>query len=73
MYMVPPFMAYYGVTTGNPQKLIDAYNQIWLYRSYLRDTQANNIWKHVLLGSSGIDEGHWSTGVFMPSVALSLE
>ncbi|KAF5378135.1 hypothetical protein D9615_007521 [Tricholomella constricta] len=62
VYMVPPFLAYYGVITQNRTLLISAYDQIKFYRSYLRDTSANNLWKHVLLGTSGNDEGHWSTG-----------
>ncbi|KAG5339433.1 hypothetical protein C0989_004266 [Termitomyces sp. Mn162] len=62
VYMVPPFLAYYGMITQNRTLLLEAYNQISLYRSYLRDTSANNLWKHVLLGSSLNDEGHWSTG-----------
>ncbi|KAG5640729.1 hypothetical protein DXG03_007416 [Asterophora parasitica] len=62
VYMVPPFLAYYGVVTQNRTLLVEAHDQIQLYRSYLRDTTANNLWKHVLLGTSGNDEGHWSTG-----------
>ncbi|RDB22323.1 hypothetical protein Hypma_010490 [Hypsizygus marmoreus] len=62
VYMVPPFLAYYGVTTQNRTLLVQAHDQIKLYRSYLRDTKANNLWKHVLLGVNGTDEGHWSTG-----------
>ena len=58
--MVPPFLAYYGVITSNITLLQQAYTQIKLYRNYLRDPKG--LWKHVLLGSSGIDEGHWSTG-----------
>ena len=59
--MVPPFLAYYGVMTGNLTLLEDAYNQIKLYRSYLLDTSANNLWRHIVLGN-GTDPGHWSTG-----------
>ncbi|KAF9220660.1 hypothetical protein BS17DRAFT_713741 [Gyrodon lividus] len=62
VYMVPPFLAYYGVITQNETLLQEAYNQISLYRKYLRDTHANNIWKHIQLGSYGTDNGHWSTG-----------
>ncbi|KAG5651115.1 hypothetical protein H0H81_009802 [Sphagnurus paluster] len=62
VYMVPPFLAYYGMITGNRTLLVEAHDQIRLYRSYLRDTTANNLWKHVLLGTSGNDPGHWSTG-----------
>ncbi|KAG8215875.1 Six-hairpin glycosidase-like protein [Butyriboletus roseoflavus] len=61
VYMVPPFLAYYGVTTHNISLLQEAYAQISLYRQYLRDTTANNLWKHIQLGS-GTDNGHWSTG-----------
>ncbi|KAF8129060.1 Six-hairpin glycosidase-like protein [Boletus edulis] len=62
VYMVPPFLAYYGVTTENLTLLQEAYTQISLYRTYLRDTSANNLWKHIQLGSYGADNGHWSTG-----------
>ncbi|KAG6848236.1 hypothetical protein H0H93_002035 [Arthromyces matolae] len=62
VYMVPPFLAYYGMVTQNRTLMLEAYTQISLYRQYLRDTSANNLWKHVLLGTSGNDEGHWSTG-----------
>lgn len=61
--MVPPFLAYYGVMTQNETILNEAYTQISLYRSYLRDTTASNLWKHIQLGQTGIDNGHWSTGV----------
>ncbi|KAG6908570.1 hypothetical protein DXG01_004128 [Tephrocybe rancida] len=62
VYMVPPFLAYYGMISQNRTLLLEAYNQIKLYRSHLQDTSAGNLWKHVLLGASGNDEGHWSTG-----------
>lgn len=65
MYMVPPFFAYYGVLTSNETLVSEAYNQINLYRNHLRDAGANNLWKHIVLGS-GTDEGHWSTGTFPP-------
>ena len=61
MYMVPPFLAYYGVIAQNRTLLEESYTQIKLYRSYLRDPTVN-IWKHVLLGTSGNDDGYWSTG-----------
>ncbi|KIJ06485.1 hypothetical protein PAXINDRAFT_182676 [Paxillus involutus ATCC 200175] len=61
VYMVPPFLAYYGAVTRNETLLQEAYTQISLYRNYLRDTHANNLWKHIQLGS-GTDNGHWSTG-----------
>ncbi|KAI0296737.1 Six-hairpin glycosidase-like protein [Multifurca ochricompacta] len=62
VYMVPPFLAYYGVTTGNQSMLQEAYTQVKLYRSYLSDISANGLWQHVVLGSGGTDPGHWSTG-----------
>lgn len=70
VYMVPPFLAYYGVTTQNISLLQEAYTQISLYRKYLRDTTANNLWKHIQLGV-GIDNGHWSTGELACSVSPS--
>ncbi|KAJ7577833.1 glycoside hydrolase family 105 protein [Mycena floridula] len=61
VYMVPPFLAYYGMLTENKTLISEAYNQIKLYRNYLRDGGANNLWKHIELGSFN-DSGHWSTG-----------
>jgi len=61
VYMVPPFLAYYGVTTRNRTMLAESYNQIRLYRNYLRDSK-QGMWKHIVLGPSGNDEGFWSTG-----------
>ncbi|KAJ6496689.1 Six-hairpin glycosidase [Mycena vitilis] len=66
VFMVPPFLAYYGVLTGNTTLMNEAYTQIKLYRNYLRDTSAKNLWKHIALGTdsvdAGNDPGHWSTG-----------
>lgn len=62
VYMVPPFLAYYGVTTGNQSMLQEAYEQVQLYRNYLRDESAGGLWRHIVLGSNGTDPGHWSTG-----------
>ncbi|KAF8635336.1 hypothetical protein AX15_000455 [Amanita polypyramis BW_CC] len=62
VYMVPPFLAYYGIITKNRTLVLEAYNQIKLYRNYLHDPETGGLWKHVLLGSSGNDDGHWSTG-----------
>lgn len=59
--MVPPFLAYYAVLSQNKTLLTESYNQIKLYRSYLMDSSAGGMWKHVLLGD-GTDDGHWSTG-----------
>lgn len=63
--MVPPFLAYYGALTGNTTLISEAYNQVKLYRNYLRDTNssAGGLWKHVVQGSFE-DTGHWSTGEY---------
>ena len=62
--MVPPFLAYYGVVTGNKTLISEAVNQISLYRKNLKES--NGLWKHIVLGSSDTqDGGHWSTGVFV--------
>ncbi|KAK7050887.1 hypothetical protein VNI00_004999 [Paramarasmius palmivorus] len=64
VYMLPPFLANYGVLTQNESLISDAYQQIKLYRDNLRDTKANNLWKHIVTpnGGGGSDNGHWSTG-----------
>ena len=62
--MVPPFLAYYGVITRNRTIVAEAYNQLKLYRQYLRDPR-QGMWRHVVLGTGGQpnDPGFWSTGV----------
>ncbi|KAF5350046.1 hypothetical protein D9756_009198 [Leucocoprinus leucothites] len=65
VYMVPPFLAYYGVMTENRTLLLEAYNQINLHRKHLRDQDADSRWKHVLgsdASGPGHDEDHWTTG-----------
>ncbi|KAJ7285820.1 glycoside hydrolase family 105 protein [Mycena rebaudengoi] len=65
VYMVPPFLAMYGVVTSNSTHIAEAYKQIKLYRNYLLDTNSKNLWKHIVMGSGNNvpnDEGHWSTG-----------
>lgn len=61
VYMVPPFLAYYGVVTRNKSAVAESYNQIRLYRQYLRDEGAQNLWKHMAFGDNQ-DTNHWSTG-----------
>ena len=61
VFMVPPFFAYYGVVTNNQSLVAQSYEQIRLYRQYLRDDGAGGLWKHMALGNS-TDSGHWSTG-----------
>jgi rhamnogalacturonyl hydrolase YesR len=60
--MVPPFLAYYGALSHNQTLVLEAYNQIKLYRSHLRDGQTG-LWKHIVLGGEGEDPGFWATGV----------
>lgn len=62
--MVPPFLAYYGVITRNRTMVYESYNQIRLYRYYLRDSR-NGLWRHIALGTTSDqpnDPGFWSTG-----------
>lgn len=59
MYMIPPFLAYYGVVTRNRKIVDEAYIQTKLYRGHLKNKQG--MWRHI----SGIDPGCWSTGVFI--------
>lgn len=63
VYMVPPFLAYYGALNQpyvNDGLLYDAYLQINLYRNYLFDATPG-LWRHVALGDWQ-DIGYWSTG-----------
>ncbi|KAJ3574544.1 hypothetical protein NP233_g1709 [Leucocoprinus birnbaumii] len=62
IYMVPPFIAYYGALQGGDdgqQLLQEAYDQCRLYRDALADE--SGLWKHVTLGSWQ-DNNHWATG-----------
>ncbi|KAJ7632632.1 Six-hairpin glycosidase [Roridomyces roridus] len=65
VYMVPPFLAYYGALTQNTTLINEAYNQINLYRNHLRDSKTS-LWTHIALGNNTNDTpndpGHWSTG-----------
>ncbi|GJE94139.1 hypothetical protein PsYK624_103070 [Phanerochaete sordida] len=69
VYMVPPFLAYYGAATGNDTVLRMAHDQIRLYRQYLQNNSSSSgkgpstagLWRHMALGN-GPDEGFWSTG-----------
>jgi len=49
VYMVPPFLAYYGVTQKKTAYITAAYTQIKLYRDQLRDSDTG-LWQHVALG-----------------------
>jgi rhamnogalacturonyl hydrolase YesR len=59
IYMVPPFLAYYGATTSNKTLITESYHQIKLYRDVLLDT--SGLWQHIRQGSFE-DKGLWSTG-----------
>ncbi|KDR83455.1 hypothetical protein GALMADRAFT_274901 [Galerina marginata CBS 339.88] len=62
VYMVPPFIAYYGSLQGGVDGrtlLQAAYDQCRLYRDALRDD--SGLWRHITLGSFE-DKTHWATG-----------
>jgi hypothetical protein len=59
--MVPPFLAFYGMYTGNQTLLQAAYDQCRLYRSGLQDP-STKLWRHIVLGTGASDPGFWATG-----------
>lgn len=62
VYMVPPFIAYYGALqggSGGRALLQVAYDQCRLYRNALRDS--SGLWRHIALGKWQ-DNSHWGTG-----------
>jgi len=59
VYMVPPFLAYYGALEGSAELLQEAYDQCRLYRDGLQGE--NGLWRHIELGTWQ-DETHWATG-----------
>ncbi|GFZ50987.1 hypothetical protein JCM24511_08745 [Saitozyma sp. JCM 24511] len=60
VFMVPPFLAAYGVWSANQTLLQTAYTQCALYRQYLRTS--SGLWMHIVGSSSGLDYGLWATG-----------
>ncbi|TKY86236.1 hypothetical protein EX895_005061 [Sporisorium graminicola] len=66
IYMMPPFLSYYGLITRNNTLLQTAYDQIRLYRDAMRLTTgvSKNLWGHILLpnNSTWTDGGAWVTG-----------
>ncbi|GAA5898067.1 uncharacterized protein JCM6883_000913 [Sporobolomyces salmoneus] len=60
MYMVPPFLAYYGVMSHNSSLVEEAFTQLKLYRNYL-STPDSKALRHVVLGDWQ-DNGLWATG-----------
>ena len=53
--MVPPFLAMYGAIQKNTTIMVEAYNQIKLYRDVLRD--GSGLWKHIAGEGDGLDQG----------------
>ncbi|KAJ3504288.1 hypothetical protein NMY22_g17976 [Coprinellus aureogranulatus] len=60
VFMLPPFLAYYGVITDNKTAVDQAYNQIRVYHDQLYDSSAG-VWRHIV-GGDGADNGYWATG-----------
>ncbi|AFR94210.1 hypothetical protein C343_02279 [Cryptococcus neoformans C23] len=60
VYMVPPFLAYYGALHNNQTLLQQAYQQCKLYRDGLR--QSNGLWIHITGGNGTTDPNLWATG-----------
>ncbi|KAF8292370.1 Six-hairpin glycosidase [Clavulina sp. PMI_390] len=61
IYMVPPFLALYGVVTQNTTMIQTAVDQISKYRSVLQDPKTK-LWTHVALSPTFNDPTLWATG-----------
>lgn len=61
VYMVPPYLAYYGYLNSNQTLLQEAYTQCSLYRSGLQDP-STKLWRHIVQGTGTSDPGLWATG-----------
>ncbi|KAL1966900.1 hypothetical protein VTN77DRAFT_3644 [Rasamsonia byssochlamydoides] len=61
IYMVPPFLAYYGKVTNKPEIVKEAIHQCKLYHDILAD-KTTGLWRHVV-GPENEDHGFWSTGI----------
>ena len=59
IYMVPPFLAYYAISTQNDTLLDVAVQQVQDYRAVLKSS--SGAWSHIS-ASSDPDTGFWSTG-----------
>lgn len=59
VYMVPPFLAYYGVATANVTVLKEAARQCEKYDEVLKSEK--EVWKHII-GPQSQDANLWSTG-----------
>lgn len=60
MYMVPPFLAYYGADQDDGQLIQESVRQSRLYRQILRDN-STGVWRHIV-GPESQDTGLWATG-----------
>ncbi|ORY31626.1 hypothetical protein BCR39DRAFT_525995 [Naematelia encephala] len=56
VYMVPPFLAYYGALHNNQSLLQEAYTQCSLYRGQLR--QSSGLWNHIEGGTTNNGGSH---------------
>ncbi|BEJ15350.1 hypothetical protein CspHIS471_0411170 [Cutaneotrichosporon sp. HIS471] len=61
VYMVPPFLAYFGAITNNQTLLQAAFDQISTYRQGLQDPETK-LWRHMSVGSEAEDPNLWATG-----------
>ncbi|EST04812.1 AMP-dependent synthetase/ligase [Kalmanozyma brasiliensis GHG001] len=66
IYMMPPFLAWYGMITRNNTLLQASYDQIRLYRNEMRLTtgRSTGLWGHILSPDDDdwTDGGAWATG-----------
>ncbi|KEP47235.1 glycoside hydrolase family protein [Rhizoctonia solani 123E] len=60
VYMLPPFLAYFGALHKDEGVMRAAYDQVRFYRDLLFDGSVG-LWRHIVLGN-GEDLNHWSTG-----------
>ncbi|KAF8335453.1 Six-hairpin glycosidase-like protein [Cantharellus anzutake] len=58
--MAPPFISHYGALQNNRTLVYEGYRQCKLYREALLD--GSGLLQHIILGASGQDHLHWSTG-----------
>ncbi|KLT38936.1 Six-hairpin glycosidase [Cutaneotrichosporon oleaginosum] len=61
VYMVPPFMAYFGAVTNNQTLVQAAFDQIAAYRKGLQDGETK-LWRHMSEGPEAEDPNLWATG-----------
>ena len=63
VYMVPPFLAYYGVYRNDQDIVNEAAQQCLLYRDILQSSEpgTEGLWHHII-GPKHEDRGFWGTG-----------